>query len=66
MVRNGEERFCRNELVAGSLAQRRELCLTQAQLEAEQRGSQDFIQSVQRSGGTAMYSTPMGAGGMGR
>jgi len=63
VVRNGEERFCRNDPVPNSRVQKQEVCLTQTELEAEQRGTQDFIQNVQRNSGTAMYSSPNGAGG---
>jgi len=63
VVRGGEERFCRSDPVPNSRVQKQEVCLTQTELEAEQRGTQDFIQGVQRNSGTAMYSQPNGAGG---
>jgi hypothetical protein len=56
---DGEERYCRNDLVTGSRTEHERVCLTAAQLKASQDNSQSFIDSVQQHGGA---STKTGAG----
>ncbi len=66
LLHNGEERFCRNDLVPGSRTERTRVCLTAEQLKASQDNSQKFIQDVQQRGaGSTMTGMP-GAGAMGR
>jgi hypothetical protein len=60
---NGEERFCRNDLITGSRTQHQKVCLTMAQLQASEKDSQDFINNVQAHGGMATSATTPGAGG---
>jgi hypothetical protein len=50
IVNNGQELYCRNELVSGSHAERHTVCLTPAQVAARQVGARDFIDKVQRLG----------------
>jgi len=50
-VVNGQERFCRSEKMLGSHIQMKEVCLTRAQVQAEQESTQRFIENVQRTGG---------------
>ena len=50
IVVNGQEKLCRSFLVTGSRAEKAEVCLTQAQWDAQQDSSQAFIQGIQRSG----------------
>jgi len=63
VVVNGEERFCRIEPVLGSRILKQEVCLTQAQLQAEQQGAQQLFQDIQRRSGTGQQK-PMISGGM--
>ena len=44
----GAELFCRSDLDPGSHVQRTTVCLTAAQLKANQENSQDFITDVQQ------------------
>ena len=62
---NGEERFCRNDLVTGSRTEHTRVCLTAAQLKATQDNSQQFINSVQQHGVDATALGTPGAGVMG-
>lgn len=64
---NGEERFCRNDLVTGSRTEHQRVCLTAEQLKASQTDSQDFMNQVQGHGAASTFLTTPGAtGGMGR
>jgi hypothetical protein len=63
VLANGEERFCRNDLITGSRTEHQKVCMTAAQLEASQKNSQDFINGVQQHGTTSSYSGAPGAGG---
>jgi hypothetical protein len=49
-VVDGQEVFCRNDVDLGSHVQRSEKCLTQEQLEEQQRNSHNVMQDIQRSG----------------
>jgi hypothetical protein len=53
IVNGGQEVYCRNELVSGSHAERHTVCLTPAQVAAQQVGAQDFIDKVQHLGTVA-------------
>jgi hypothetical protein len=63
VLSNGEERFCRNELITGSRTQHQRVCMTMAQLQASEKDSQDFINNVQSHGGAVTSQTTPGAGG---
>ena len=62
---NGEDRYCTNDLQTGSRLARNKTCLTPAQLEAIQNGSQDFMNQVQNHMGIGAAPTggSAGAGG---
>ena len=47
--RNGQDVYCRREEVTGSRTAVREVCLTQAQMEAERRGAVDLIDRARDS-----------------
>jgi len=51
IVVNGQEKLCRTFIVTGSRAEKQEICLTQAQWDAQEDSSHAFIQGIQRSGG---------------
>ncbi|HEY4213978.1 MAG TPA: hypothetical protein VGM84_21065 [Steroidobacteraceae bacterium] len=60
---NGQEKFCRKNVVTGSRVSNGEVCLTAAQIQAEQDESQKAIQGVQSAGArkSSCASGPMGA-----
>ncbi len=62
VVIDGQERYCRNDVATGSHTERHTVCLTSAQVAAEQVRAQDFIEKVQRLG--ALGNTPTNMGGM--
>ncbi len=47
---NGQERFCRKSVVTGSRVSNGEVCLTAAQLQAQQEQSESALQGMQRAG----------------
>ena len=49
---DGQPKYCRDDLATGSHTARVPVCLTKAQLLAEQARAQQFIQDVQRAGVT--------------
>jgi hypothetical protein len=61
-VVNGTEIFCRNDLITGSRTERHQVCYTKKQLEDMQNNTQDYINSVQRSGGEAIKTCTAGPG----
>jgi len=61
VMRGGEEYFCKKEPVTGSRTDTNETCLTQAQMDAAQKNTQDMLQRLQQNPGTP--SGPGGAGG---
>jgi hypothetical protein len=64
---SGQVRFCRNDVDTGSRVTRKKVCLTQEQLDASQKNSQDFIDQVQLHGGASTVNGTPGAGAvMGR
>jgi hypothetical protein len=65
IVVNGQERYCRNDMATGSHTERKAICLTQAQVKAEQLRAQEFMLEVQRTA-AAMPQSPMNVGGMAR
>jgi hypothetical protein len=60
---SGEVRFCRNDVDTGSRVTRKKVCLTQEQLDASQKNSQDFIDQVQQHGGASTLNGTPGVGG---
>lgn len=62
---NGDVRFCRNDVDTGSRVTRKKVCLSQEQLDASEKNSQDFINSVQHNGAAATATGTPGAGAMG-
>jgi hypothetical protein len=65
VVVNGQLLYCRSDLASGSRAEKNVVCLTKAQLLAEQARAQQFIQDVQRSGAIVGGGMPGGMqGGM--
>lgn len=63
VLSNGEERFCRNEQAPDSRTAHQRVCLTAAQLQADQDSSQDYIKQLQRQSATSTrYCTPGPAG----
>lgn len=62
VVINGQELYCRNDVATGSHTERHTVCLTSAQVLAEQVRAQDFIEKVERLG--ALGNTPTNMGGM--
>ena len=61
VMRSGEEYFCKKEPVTGSRTDTNETCLTQAQMDAAQKNTQDMLQRIQQNPGTP--TGPGGAGG---
>ena len=61
VMRGGQEYFCKKEPVTGSRTDTNETCLTQAQMDAAQKNTQDMLQRLQQNPGTP--SGPGGAGG---
>ncbi|HEV2702120.1 MAG TPA: hypothetical protein VGV09_10850 [Steroidobacteraceae bacterium] len=59
---NGQDRYCTNDLQTGSRLSRTKTCLTQAQLEAMQNGSQDFMNQIQNHMGIGAAPTGGSAG----
>jgi hypothetical protein len=59
---NGEDKYCSNDLQTGSRLARTKTCLTPAQLEAIQNGSQDFMNQVQNHMGIGAAPTGGSAG----
>jgi hypothetical protein len=60
---DGTEVYCRNDLDTSSRVARTRVCLTAAQLQAQQQNSQDFINGVQAHGAAStINSTPGGMG----
>lgn len=53
VVINGQERYCRIETPTGSRVKKGEVCLTRAQLQAEQDSSRQLIENLQRWSGLA-------------
>jgi hypothetical protein len=51
VVRNGQERYCRNDVATGSRTERHTICLTPAQLAAQQARASDYIEKAQKVGG---------------
>jgi hypothetical protein len=62
VVIDGQERYCRDDVATGSHTERHTVCLTRAQVAAEQVRAQDFIEKVQRLG--ALGNVPTYMGGM--
>lgn len=50
VVMDGQELYCRNDVATGSRTERHTVCLTPAQVAAQQARAQDYINKVQRSG----------------
>ena len=65
IVVDGQERYCRNDLATGSHTERKAVCLTEAQVKAEQLRAQEFLHEVERTAAT-MPQSPMNVGGMAR
>jgi hypothetical protein len=61
---NGQPVYCRDELATGSHLKKDQVCLTKAQLLAEQARAQQFIQDVQRSGAIGGGGSTMVQGGV--
>jgi hypothetical protein len=62
IVVNGQERYCRNDKATGSRTERTGVCLTAAQVRAEQLRVQEFIWQTARTAAT-MPQAPMNIGG---
>jgi hypothetical protein len=52
---DGTELYCRSETDTGSRVAKSTVCLTAAQLQAQQQGSQDLINSLQDQAGARTY-----------
>ena len=65
IVVNGQERYCRNDKATGSRTQRTAVCLTQAQVKAEQLKTEEFMLETERRA-AAMPASPMNIGGLAR
>jgi hypothetical protein len=63
-VVNGQPVYCRADLVTGSRTQKDKVCLTKAQLLAEQARAQQFIMDVQRSGAIGGGGSTLVQGGV--
>jgi hypothetical protein len=50
---DGVDKYCRNDLIPGTRTQHQKVCLTEAQLEADERGAEDFINGVQQHGASS-------------
>jgi hypothetical protein len=59
---NGQTLTCRDDVATGSHTERHSVCLTQAQLQAEQLKAQRYIQDAQKAG--ALSARPLSVGGM--
>jgi hypothetical protein len=62
VVVNGQRLTCRDDIATGSHTERHSVCLTQAQLQAEQLKAQRYIQDVQKA--AALSAKPLLVGGM--
>jgi hypothetical protein len=64
-VVNGDVRYCRDDVDTGSRLAHTKVCLTAAQLKANQEGSQEMMNQMQnRNGiGATMTGGPQGMGG---
>jgi hypothetical protein len=60
---DGTEVYCRNDLDTSSRVARTRICLTAAQLQAQQQNSQDFINNVQQHAGASTINNTPGAQG---
>ena len=56
VVISGQELYCRNDVATGSRTERHTVCLTHAQVAAQQVKAQDYIDQVQRSGALSTVS----------
>ena len=65
VVRDGEERFCRYDNKTGSRTEKIEVCLTQAELQAEQSGDESRTQQAHQNAGASIYSAPTSQTGKG-
>jgi hypothetical protein len=55
--------YCRNDLDTSSRVARTRVCMTAAQLQAQQQNSQDFINGVQAHGAASTINSTPGGGG---
>jgi hypothetical protein len=63
---NGDVRYCRNDTAPDSRLAHQKVCLSQAQLEASQNDTRDYMNQLQRQGGSStMQMTPGSGGAMG-
>jgi invasion protein IalB len=49
-VVDGQDLYCRNDPIPGSRLEKKEVCLTQEQLNNQQQASQNTINNIQNSG----------------
>lgn len=68
MFKDGEERYCRNDVDTGSRVARSRVCLTAAQLKAVQENSANYLNDVQGRSGLIIGVTgaPPGISNTGR
>ncbi len=58
VVRDGDELFCRYDNKTGSRTEKIEVCLTRAELQAEQSGDDSRTQQAHQNAGASIYSAP--------
>lgn len=60
---NGDVKYCRNDVAPGSRLSHEKVCMTQAQLEANQNDTRDYMNQAQRQGASSTTQMVPGAGG---
>ena len=65
VVMDGVDRYCRNDVEAGSRVARKQVCLTASELAEQEKEKNDYIHQVQHNGGTAICTGTPGGGGAG-
>ena len=57
VVSNGQELYCRNDVATGSHAERKAVCLTEAQVRIERLKAEQFMLDMQRKAGSEQQLT---------
>jgi hypothetical protein len=63
VLENGDVRYCRNDVSSDSRLAHSKVCLSQAQLEASQNDTRDYMNQLQRQGGSSTTQMTPGSGG---
>lgn len=63
VAQNGDVKYCRNDVSPGSRLSHEKVCLSQTQLEASQNDTRDYMNQLQRQGGSSTTQMTPGSGG---